>query len=397
MNRVKTCSLLLLAFMGSQIGMKAQCGLSAFIPSLTGSMLTLSSYTGLDVVTLDSLIGDESWCFHYAPLLPEGMYVLEGNGLEMEFLSVGEPLELRVDNIHDENGVRFVHSPENTRWAAYLALRDRYRYGDKDLKLFKQLTDSLMDGSSDYASLLIRTDRDPVLRESDFMDARVVPTNVLTTKIVSFLEQSDAEFITASDQILKMAKVNMDSYEFVLQYLLKGFTAMGLSDVTDHLLNFPQIAEGEISEEEGMRLERLVEPYQKVRVGAKAPDIISFGIDGTPYHLYESSAQHVIVFFWAADCEYCHDFMMSIRDHLDLDNEYELVTFAIADSKREVRRELRKMRLKGIHCYDEARWEGKAFLDYHVMSTPTAFLLDRDRTIVAKPYDWEELKKIVEN
>ena len=384
--------LMLGLLMGISAGMMAQPGVRAHIPQLAGNTVALSAYTGLDLIVLDSIQGDEKGFFQYDSLLPEGMYVLDGEGFNMEFLSVGIPLEWILEDIAEPTSARFIDAPENTRWAAYLALRDQFRYGYEDPVAFMRLTDSLVAGSSDYAARLILSDRDPRLQASDFMDPTLIPTNVLTTKIVHDLETSNQEFVVEVDHILALAKVNMDAYEFALQYLLKGFTAMGLSEVTDHLLNFPQLAEGEISAEEGLRLERLTEPYQRVRVGVKAPDIVAVSIEGKPYHLYESEAPYVIVFFWAADCEYCHDFLTSIRQHLDLDNEYELVTFAIADNEREVRRELRKLRVKGIHCYDEARWEGKAFLDYHVMSTPTAFVLDRDKTIIAKPYDWEEMR-----
>ena len=393
------CLVLLLMTMLVGLPMRslAQPGLSATIPQLAGLKVELSAYTGLDVVTVDSLLGDASGRFVYEPVLPVGMYILNGHEMVLEFLSAGKPVEMHVDDIEDEYGARFTGSPENTRWTAYLKLRDRYHYGNDDPKAYLQLTDSLIDGSDDYAARLIRSDRDQTLYPSDFQDSSLIPTNVLTTKIVNYLELSDNDFILGSDQILNMAKVDMNGYGFALQYLLKGFTALGLSNVTDHLLNFPCIAEGEISEEEGKRLEELVEAYQKVRVGVKAPDIQAVTIDGKPYHLYASEADHILVVFWAADCEYCHDFMRSLKKNLDLDRDYELVTFVVADDEKEVRKELRKLKLKGWHCYDKARWDGKAFLDYHVTSTPTVFLLDKEKFIVCKPYNWDELKEWIEN
>lgn len=393
----KRLVLLLTVLIGISMRTLAQPGFSATIPQLAGLKVELSAYTGLDIVTVDSLLGDASGYFVYEPVLPVGMYILNGHKMYLEFLSMGKPVELRVDDIKDEYGIRFNESPENTRWTAYLGLRDRYHYGDEDPEAYLRLTDSLINGSDDYAARLIRSDRDQTLYPSDFQDPDLIPTNVLTTKIVHALELSDNDFILGSDQILNIAKVDMNGYGFALQYLLKGFTALGLSNVTDHLLNFPCIAEGEISEEEGRRLEELVEPYQKVRVGVKAPDIQAVTIEGKPYRLYASEADRILMVFWAADCEYCHDFMRSLKKNLDLDHAYELVTFVIADNEKEVRKELRKLKLNGRHCYDEARWDGKAFLDYHVTSTPTVFLLDKDKTIVCKPYDWNELKEWVEN
>ena len=384
--------LLLLMLFASRFSARAQCGFSAVIPQMAGDNVELNAYLGLDVVSLDVLTGDPAGRFHYDSILPVGMYSIVGEGFYLEFLSIGKPVALTMDDIFDQQSVHFVDDPVNTRWSDYMLLRERFHFGNKEPETFRRLTDSLMGNASDYAVRLIRVDRERELWEEDFQDLDLIPTNVLTTKMVRFLELSNDDFIAASDHILQMAKTNMTMYEFALQYLLGGFTSMGLSDVTDHLLNFPCLAEGEITEEEGCRLVSLTEPYQKVKVGVKAPDIQTVTIDGKPYHLYDSKAERVIVFFWAADCEYCHDFLRNISKHLDLGGTFELVTFAIADDEKEVRRELKRLKLKGWHCYDEARWEGKAFLDYHVVSTPTAFLLDRDKTILCKPYDWDELR-----
>lgn len=350
------------------VGAHAQNGFTAILPQHPNQWVRLYAYTGLDEVLVDSLQGDDNGRISYAPTLPQGMYYLQADDAVVEFLSLGEP-GLTLD------------SPDNLVWTAYLA--------------DKEQADSLAALPTRYASKLIRVDRPRHLKtfyqEVDFNDTTLIPTNVLTTRIIEYLMTS-RNFVTAVDTLCCKAKVNMKMYEFVLQYLLKGFTAMGLDEVTDHLLNFPCIAEGEIDAAQGERLEALTAPYQKVRVGAKAPDVEGVDLEGNPYRLYESKANRIILCFWSVDCEYCHDFLMAIRKHLDLKNDYELVTFALADSREEVVKEVRKLRLPGHHFYDEARWEGKAFLDYHLVSTPTVFMLDADKVIVAKPYDWNELK-----
>ena len=150
--------------------------------------------------------------------------------------------------------------------------------------------------------------------------------------------------------------------------------------------------EGEVSIDEGLRLDSITEPYQLVKVGAKAPNVTGVTIDGKYYDLYASSAESIIVVFWSTDCEYCHDFLVQIRKHLDLQTDFELVTFALAENEGEVKQAVKKMRLPGYHFYDELRWDNKAFLDYHITSTPTVFVLDENKTIVCKPYDWQDLK-----
>ena len=234
----------------------------------------------------------------------------------------------------------------------------------------------------------------------DFSDTTLVSSKAFSDKMVSYFysftdgdeQRFDSLSIAGLGVLLDKAKANMSVYEHVLEFALNGYASMGRDAVTDYLLNYPQLAEGEITMEEGLRLDSITEPYQKVRVGAKAPDFEGVTIDGKSYCLYDSQAPHIIIVFWSTDCEYCHDFLSQIRKHLDLKSDFELVTFALAEDKDDVAKTAKKMRLPGYHFYDDLRWDSKAFLDYHITSTPTVFVLDENKTIVCKPYDWQELK-----
>ena len=237
-------------------------------------------------------------------------------------------------------------------------------------------------------------------QDVDFNDTALIHAASFDDMMVDFLyrftcsnqEGFDSQSYFEVSFLLEKAKVNMGVYEYVLGFLLNGYSNMGKSQIVDYLLTYPMLFEGEISMEEGSRLDSITEPYQKVKVGAKAPDLSGVTIEGKPYHLYESTAKNILVVFWSTDCEYCHDFLIEIRKHLNLKSDYELVTFALADSQEEVAETVKKLRLRGYHFYDPLRWESKPFLDYHVTSTPTVFLLNEEKNIVCKPYDWLELR-----
>ena len=235
----------------------------------------------------------------------------------------------------------------------------------------------------------------------DFNDTSLVSSKKMSDKLINYFysftdgdeQHFDSLSIAGLGVVLDKAKVNMRMYEYILEFALNGYSAMGRDRVTDYLLNYPQLAEGEIAMEEGMRLDSITEPYQKVKVGAIAPGYTGITIDGKLYSLYESKAKHTIIVFWSTDCEYCHEFLVQIRKRLDLKSDFELVTFALAESKDEVTKMVKKMRLPGYHFYDDLRWDNKAFLDYHITSTPTVFVLDENKNIVCKPYDWHDLKE----
>lgn len=234
----------------------------------------------------------------------------------------------------------------------------------------------------------------------DFSDTSLVASKAFQDKMIgyfySFTDGDEKRFdslsIAGLGVLLNKAKENMRVYEYVLEFALNGYASMGRDAVTDYLLNYPQLAEGEVSMEEGLRLDSISEPYQKVKVGAEAPDFKGVTIDGKDYCIFDSNTTHCIVVFWSTDCEFCHDFLTQIRKHLDLSSQFELVTFALADNEEEVKKAVKQMRLPGYHFYDEKRWDSKAFMDYHITSTPTVFVLDENKTIVCKPYDWIDLK-----
>ena len=243
-------------------------------------------------------------------------------------------------------------------------------------------------------------------REVDFKDTTLISSQAFSAKMVDYLfrtttdgdmKRFDSLSMISISNILERAKVNMRVYEYVLDFMLNGYTNMGRTQVVDYLLNYPMLSEGEVSVEEGHRLDSITEPYQLVKVGAKAPDFMGVGIEGEAYQLHRSEAKRILLVFWSTDCEYCHDFLTKIRRNLDLKSDYELVTFALADSQEEAAETVRQMRLPGHHFYDPLRWESKAFLDYHITSTPTVFLLDAEKNIVCKPYDWDELKLYIKS
>ena len=237
-------------------------------------------------------------------------------------------------------------------------------------------------------------------QDVNFNDTALISSELLSDKMIDFLyqyscceeETFDSLTISGIGIILEKAKTNMRVYEYAIGFLLNGYNNMGKSQVVDYLLTYHRLFEGEISMEDGFRLDSITEPYQKVKVGAIAPDFTGVTIDGRLYRLYDSKAKNIIIVFWSTDCEYCHDFLKDIRKHLNLKSDYELITFALADSQEEVAEAVKDLRLLGYHFYDAMRWESRPFLDYHVTSTPTIFLLDNEKNIVCKPYDWIELK-----
>lgn len=423
----------------SCLPLAAQHTVSGTLQGESERLVYLYSYTGLEKTPIDSTYTDSQGGFWLDGFLGIGMYVVETDNVSVEFLYDNHKIQF-VE--HSPENIQFFGSPINDKWTAYITRRQRYRHNSEVLKQvlrqydpqsdfytnareefvalqygFDAFCDSLTK-TDDYASRLIAADQPIIIDPTttveqqrnlvemhffdkvDFNDTTLIPANVLTTKMIDYISvvQSDTRLspdpqmrmVLALNNIFERAKSNFTTYSFVLEYMLKGYSALGLTMVTDYLLNYPCLNEGDITSEQGRLLDAIAEPYQKVRVGAKAPQIKAVTTDGKKYDLYSSEKEYVIVFFWSTDCPYCHEFLTHMRKKLNLDDEFELLTFAISDSENDVESQIKSMKIKGLHFYDEARWDSPVFKDYHVFSTPTVFVLDKDRTIVCKPNDWSE-------
>ena len=49
-----------------------------------------------------------------------------------------------------------------------------------------------------------------------------------------------------------------------------------------------------------------------------------------------------------------------------------------------------------ISAHDPLAWDGKVAADYFIYATPSLFLLDRERTILAKPTSFGQFLKALE-
>ena len=126
----------------------------------------------------------------------------------------------------------------------------------------------------------------------------------------------------------------------------------------------------------------------------KAHDFEGVTIDGRPYHLFDSQAERILICFWSVDCDECHAFLKKLRCRVNLKRDYELVTFALAETQEDVQREVKKLKLPGWHFFDDGGWDGQMFLEYDIDITPTIILIDKNKNVVGEAYDWEGFREL---
>ncbi|MCD4729534.1 MAG: TlpA family protein disulfide reductase, partial [Bacteroidales bacterium] len=139
-------------------------------------------------------------------------------------------------------------------------------------------------------------------------------------------------------------------------------------------------------------------------VGKKAPEFVITDINGTELNLKDIKSDYTLLLFWASWCSHCADALPKIHDIFTGTERKDLEILAISldTEKEEWVNAVELLDFTWTNCSELKGWDSKVAIDYNVYATPTMFLLDKKKNILAKPITFNELnaalkkEKIVE-
>jgi thiol-disulfide isomerase/thioredoxin len=208
-------------------------------------------------------------------------------------------------------------------------------------------------------------------------------------------EQEDL-FIEAVDHILIKTNQDPDVYAFILDYIIRGFEKFKfekvLNHIADHYLN-------ESCETENKSLmQKRLGAYRKMALGNTAPDIIMEDINGNIVALSGVDHEYTLVLFWASWCPHCNSMLPELKKWYNEERIVDMEIFAVSidTSHADWHNMVISEQLPWINCNEPGGWYGKVAMDYNLYATPTMFILDRNRKILAKPVTFYEFRKETE-
>ena len=421
---------------------------SATFFNLPQQKVYLNAYTGFYMEVLDSVMMSQDKRVDFNTPLKQGMYELETEyGETLDFLYDNSAVKIIVKDFYDSSSVEFINSQLNTDWNAYNIFKDQVlksmemlkpilRNYDKETEFYKtakneynslqdkfiSFTDSLMTHDN-YASKLIKADRFLPLNldddldkqrdyliinffnDVDFNDLSLIPTNVIAGKTLDFLsilqtpeqdhDQRIMSLILGIDNVLYRATVNYEMYKYLFQFLIEGFNELGYEDIVDYMSRVPYSEEVDCTEEQYNELLSIVEFNSRVRLGSIAKNIAGTTIFDQDFELYDLDDDFTIVYFWSYTCDHCRYTLKHLRNFLDENNNFSLVAVSVKGDLRKIKNLVKKEKIDGYFYHDGLEWDSPVISDYAVTATPTFFLLDKDKKIIYKPFDFKELADFV--
>jgi thiol-disulfide isomerase/thioredoxin len=141
-------------------------------------------------------------------------------------------------------------------------------------------------------------------------------------------------------------------------------------------------------------IERRIEQAKNFKIGNKVPDIVISDSAGTGFSLDSVKAEKTLLLFYASWCTHCQSLIPKIYELYKNQEEKttEVVAVALDTSKTEIESFIGTYGLEWINIADMEGWNSKIAEDYFIYATPTMFLIDQNKKLIAKPTSIEELK-----
>ncbi len=249
-------------------------------------------------------------------------------------------------------------------------------------------------------------------------DSFYLHTNILPEKIDWYLALrtnkrdeygqtvlSEDTLAVAAIEFLEKAKINQSfgnkNFEFVLTYLLKQLNKekkyRAFLRIYDTYLN-RKGEDCEVENDNYKAYRELAGNIRGVEIGSMAPDFELGNNSGL--YLSNLKSDYVLLIFWASWCPHCKSEVVNIYNYLskEFPVKYQnkiLTTVAISldTDKNKWRRFIKENNLSSwIHVAELQGWDGSIVKKYNVYATPTLILLDKNKKIISKPIDFEQLK-----
>jgi len=131
--------------------------------------------------------------------------------------------------------------------------------------------------------------------------------------------------------------------------------------------------------------------------GETAPDF-DFTDLNKKYKLSNIKSDKILLIFWSATCPHCLKSIPQIQEFMKGKKDWKVVAIGLEGDKTEWKKEyfFYPEFIHGVFSNPANKWDQEIVKKYYITATPTYFILDKNKKIIAKPYEVEDVKKIVE-
>lgn len=234
----------------------------------------------------------------------------------------------------------------------------------------------------------------------DFSDKRLRNASLLVDKISEYIfylhssedvEIQNKNFTQAINKVL--SKTEEDSLkELMLRFLIQKFVTKENNEILQSTLVLYKSLPKDVQR---ITFVKETEMFAKVLLGVKAPNI-EISKEESLYDLQGSDTYLVV--FWSSTCSHCLKELPEVKKLLADNSGITVVAVGLEKKEDENNWVFESSKLKDWkHAIAIGKWNSKAANDYNIHATPSYFLLNQEKRIIAKPDTVEELELIMKS
>lgn len=396
---------------------------------------------GSQAYVVDTSIKDGKFVLNMPDNTPKGIYRLVYAVPQEEFYfdviyNGTEDITLDFDS---ENGVVFKNSKENRYFSSYFKsieglekrFIDYYKNKTEDEKLYMQIAAELRQTQKAYEKLskggivnhFIKANKPymPAGIESieayqankksayfyalDFKDTVLQASSFLTDKVLNYvitalplkqLSQEDTE-IELQKNIEKVSEylqdVNSTFSTTVYYNLWLQLSGSKYNTASDFLYN--NYLKSLAKETYQNQLLEDIETHNRLRIGAVAPEITWKEVKKTKKLSTLDNSDNYLLIFWSSTCSHCLRELPKLQKQLKDNDAIKVIAVGLEDDDYYWKVETPKL-ASFTHVMALGKWESDYAKTYAIKQTPSYFVLDEDKKIIAKPEDQEEVLAFLE-
>jgi thiol-disulfide isomerase/thioredoxin len=251
-----------------------------------------------------------------------------------------------------------------------------------------------------------------------FMDDRIIRTPFFLPKVEKFFREvvspAPDSVIRESDYLLLRARTAPEMYKFLLNWLTDEYINpkyMGQDAVFVHLFEkyHSKGISSWLNEKQMTAITNRAYMLMSNLIGEQAANLEMVDSAAVPVSLYGISADYILVCFWDPTCGHCREEVPRLDSmyHAKWAKEGLKIFGVLTEVKEQQkwREFINKYKLQSwINVYqtekqkkeidDEKKPSYKQL--YDVTQTPTLYLLDKDKRIIAKKLTWQQIDDILE-
>lgn len=350
-----------------------------------------------------------------------------------DFLYNNEDIEFTYDF---DNGLTFIKSEENKLWNSYNksiqlvgnSLNNFYMKGENNEEDFKKIIQILENTQTEFEkaaegkmalnfitaskpytpskyvdaqtfSELAKADyfkhinfSNPVLQNSNFL------LEATLNYIFNFVNQNkiNTSYITNIDTAVNAIGNNPEVKKVILEVLYYQFSYENIESVANHIATTYLLDIAKADNDTELYNDLIY--FKNASIGNKGYDfdIVIHDQEGKAtvkkMHNLDESENYLIV-FWSTTCSHCLEEIPQLHKYVKTINPEQLKVIAVAlDEDRYRWKDMIKKYPEFYHVFGEGKWDNPIGDNYNIKSTPSYFVLDKDKVIIKKPYDFEAFK-----